>query len=109
MPKKTAPERLPTLVAERLIHWGMCIKTLRLTQKLRIQDLCARMNITHTTLRRLEKGDPGAGAGLYLHAMMVLGSLELAAPMLQAALVQPERAQFRVRLSKDTETLDDDF
>lgn len=109
MPKKTAPERLPTLVTERLAQWGNCIKTLRLTQKLRIQDLCARMQITHTTLRRLEKGDPGAGAGLYLHAMMVLGALELAAPLLPAALIQVERTQSRVRLAKKTEVPDDDF
>ena len=111
MPKKTPSERMPTLVLERLTQWGLCIKTLRHTQRLRISDLCERMSVTHSTLRRLENGDPGAGAGLYLQALMVLGALDLAAPLLPSELTQAPHVKGRVRVTMTAEEmgLDDDF
>lgn len=109
MPKKHLPgDAVPTLVAERLHAWGTCIKRLRLTQKIRVVDLCARMGITHTTLRRLEKGDPGAGAGLYLTALMILGALDYAAPPLPAHLLDLPDPNKRVRRN-DAYGADDDF
>jgi transcriptional regulator with XRE-family HTH domain len=111
MPKKSSPELTPTLVIERLVQWGLCIRTLRRAQRLRIVDLCERMSITHSTLRRLENGDPGAGAGLYLHALMVLGALEFSAPELPAALLQVNQAgtRVRVKMTNDDQGMDDDF
>ena len=109
MPKKhLLGDQVPSLVAERLRTWGICIKTLRLAQKLRVHDLCARIDVTHTTLRRLEQGDPGASAGLYLSALMVLGAIDIAAPPLPSHLVDLSSKNNRVRLSY-AEDIDHDF
>jgi transcriptional regulator with XRE-family HTH domain len=109
MPKKRLhDDEVPSLVAERLQTWGTAIRNLRLAQKIRVSDLCARMGVTHTTLRRLEKGDAGAGAGLYLSALMVLGALEIAAPLLPEHLLHVPSASRRVRTSH-AHTPDNDF
>lgn len=81
MPKKLLDKQsLPTLVAERLNVWGRCIRTQRLRQRIKSADLCERMGISQATLRRLEQGDPGAGAGIYMTALLILGVIDSAAP-----------------------------
>jgi transcriptional regulator with XRE-family HTH domain len=87
MPKKLLPpEAVPTLVLERLHMWGSCIKKQRIAQKIQANDLCRRMGISDATLRRLERGDPGAGVGIFLCALLVLGVLDQTAPTLDNAL-----------------------
>ena len=82
MPKKILPaNEVPTLVQERLTIWGKCIRKQRLAQNLQAGELCSRMGISDATLRRLENGDPGAGTGIFLTALLVLGILDLTAPM----------------------------
>ena len=99
MPRKTQPKYLaPTLVLERVSAWGLCIRNLSLQHRMRASDLCERMSITHSTLRRLENGDVGAGVGLYLNALMILGALEVATPLLPGAWTNPEGMAARVRL-----------
>ncbi|MDB5770056.1 MAG: family transcriptional regulator [Burkholderia sp.] len=107
MPKKLLrADAVPTLVLERLRVWGNCIKKQRITQKIRAEDLCSRMGISDATLRRLEKGDPGAGVGIYLSALMILGVLDETAPMPDIAL-WASNTRSRVRQSgKDG---DDDY
>lgn len=98
MPKKLAsPESWPTLVQERLTAWGKCIHTQRLRQRIAVADLSARLGISRTTLLRLEKGDPGAGAGAYLTALLALGVLDQAVPALPPALWLGDYGQ-RVKL-----------
>ncbi|WP_416048605.1 helix-turn-helix domain-containing protein [Cupriavidus basilensis] len=81
MPKKLLhAEAVPSLVAERLRTWGRCIRTQRVAQHIPAADLCARMGISDATLRRVERGDPGAGAATYLTALLILGLLDMAAP-----------------------------
>jgi transcriptional regulator with XRE-family HTH domain len=100
MPKKLTPtETWPTLVQERLRMWGRCIHTQRLRQRITVADLSARLGISRTTLLRLERGDPGAGAGAYLTALLALGVLDRAAPALSTELWHGEPGQ-RVRLSQ---------
>ena len=80
MPKKIlSAHAVPTLVQERLTIWGKCIRKQRIIQNLQAGDLCSRMGISDATLRRLEKGDPGAGTGIFLTAFLVLGILDLTA------------------------------
>lgn len=87
MPKKLLDtDSLPTLVQERLSTWGRCIHTQRLRQRITAADLCARLGISEATLRRLERGDPGAGAGTYLTALLTLGVAAEAAPPLPPPL-----------------------
>lgn len=44
MPKKISnADTWPTLVLERLLTWGKCIQTQRLQQRIKAEDLCARL------------------------------------------------------------------
>ncbi len=108
MPKKnTRSEAVPTLVQERLRAWGACIKKQRISQNIQAKDLCRRTGISDATLRRLEKGDAGAGVGIFLATLMVLGALDLAAPMLDNYLWE-SGTRSRVRPPAN-EGDDDDF
>lgn len=107
MPKKLLDATtIPTLVQERLITWGRCIHAQRLRQRMTAADLCERMSVSEATLRRLERGDPGAGAGAYLAALLILGVLNEAAPSLAPALWSdtPHR---RVKLTRQERGIDD--
>ena len=107
MPKKlSSTESWPTLVQERLTVWGRCIRTQRLRQRITVADLCDRLGIARTTLLRLEKGDPGAGAGAYVTALLVLGLVDQAMPTLPPTLWQGDVGE-RVRLTR-AEKGDDD-
>jgi transcriptional regulator with XRE-family HTH domain len=98
MPKKMLPaQAIPTLIQERLQAWGRVIRAQRTLQRLRAADLCARLEISEATLRRLERGDAGAGAGLYLMALQVLGVLDELTPSPPAVLWDAQSRQ-RVRL-----------
>jgi DNA-binding XRE family transcriptional regulator len=108
VPKKILqPEAMPTLVQERLHLWGSCIKTQRITQQIRREDLCRRMGISDSTLRRLESGDTRPSIGLYFAALYVLGMLDVVVPALPQNLWN-STGRRRVRpLAKEAE--DDDF
>lgn len=100
MPKKlTTTETCPTLVQERLRVWGKCIRTQRLHQRITVVDLTTRLGVSKTTLQRLERGDPGAGAGAYLTALLALGVIDQAAPAMPGHLWQGDFGQ-RVKLSQ---------
>lgn len=87
MPKKLlAAQSLPTLVQERLVTWGRSIRVQRLCQRLTAADLCTRIGISQATLRRMERGDGGGAAGVYLAALLVLGVMDEAAPPLAPSL-----------------------
>lgn len=107
MPKKlSSAETWPTLVQERLAVWGRTIRTQRVRQRITATDLCTRLGISRTTLRRLEEGDPGAGAGAYLTALLALGLADQATPPLPGALWQGEPGQ-RVKRSQQEKGSDD--
>jgi transcriptional regulator with XRE-family HTH domain len=100
MPKKlTTTETAPTLVLERISIWGRCIRTQRLRQRITVADLSTRLGVSKTTLLRLERGDPGAGAGAYLTALLALGVVDRAVPPLPVELWQGDFGQ-RVKLSQ---------
>lgn len=108
MPKKQLnADTLPTLVQERLTTWGRCIHTQRLRQRITAADLCERISLSEATLRRLERGDPGAGVGAYLTALLALGVADEASPALAASLWSdaPHR---RVKLSREEQAGEDD-
>lgn len=82
MPKKLTPEgAMPSLVEERLRVWGRCIRAQRITQRITTLQLADRMNISRATLQRLERGDVGASTGNYMRAFLVLGILDVVAPV----------------------------
>jgi transcriptional regulator with XRE-family HTH domain len=100
----------PTLVLDRLVVWGRCIRTQRMQQRITAADLCQRLGISPATLRRLEHGDPGAAVGAYLTALLTLGIADVATPPLPTALWQDAHGQ-RVKLSQKEKggELDDDY
>ncbi len=82
MPNKLLrQEATPLVVTERLLVWGRCIRTQRVRQGISVKELCSRIRISDATLRRLDRGDPGAGIGSYLSALQILGLLDLLAPV----------------------------
>lgn len=94
MPKKSLNANTLSYPAElRLQEWGTCIRNSRLRQRLKALDVCERVGITHTTLRRLERGDPGAGAGLYLAVFHLLGILDQVVPSVRPELLEPAANQ----------------
>lgn len=108
MPKKLLEtDALPTLVQERLSTWGRCIHTQRLRQRITAADLCERMHISEATLRRMERGDPGASAGAYLSALLILGVAHEATPPLAPSL-WCDATHRRVKLSRQERGSDDD-
>jgi DNA-binding XRE family transcriptional regulator len=110
MPKiRRTAEILPTLVVERMVTWGKLIQSLRMTQKMRAADLCERIGITHTTLRRMEHGDPGAAVGLYLAAFMVLGAMDLVAPAIDANFLLQVPADYTPRVRASGSGIPSDF
>lgn len=97
MPDKlSTTDAWPTLVRERLTIWGNGIRVQRLRQRITVADLCERLGISRTTLLRLERGEPGASAGAYIAALLVLGIVDQAAPSLPPDLWQGNVGQ-RVR------------
>ena len=84
MAKKTPAHTVaPSLVAERLQSWGMCVRKQRIAQRITARDLCDRLGISHPTLQRMERGEFTVSAGAYLAALNVLGVLEHAAPAIR--------------------------
>ena len=71
--KSYTADEVPSLIAERLQTWGQCIRKQRLTQRIQAVEMCQRLGISHPTLLRLQRGEPGVGVGLYLSAMLMLG------------------------------------
>ena len=107
MPKKIRDaQAVPTLVLERLQIWGRAIRTQRVRRRIPSADLCARMDISDATLRRIERGDPGVNAAAYLTALWVLGILDTAAPLMDASYWQASSTARASRIAQDE---DDDF
>jgi transcriptional regulator with XRE-family HTH domain len=100
---------LPTMVAERLASWGMCVRKQRINQKIRARDLCDRLGISHPTLQRMERGESTANAGTYLAALHVLGVLEYAAPGLRTDLWYMDNPLGRARPGTKNDDGDDYF
>ena len=104
--KHPATTLVPTLVAERLRVWGMCVRKQRITQGIRAFDLCARMGISQPTLQRLQRGEASVGAGVYLEALHILGVLDDCAPLPGNQLWQTANPSGRARPAMEN---DDDY
>ena len=86
MPKKLQQNRpVPTPVSQRLTMWGRAIRTQRVLRCVPADHLCARMDISDTTLRHIERGDPGVNVTAYLTALRVMGILDTAVPLIDPA------------------------
>lgn len=103
-----APAKV-TAVARRL---GRHIRTARQRRELRQEDLATQAGITVPTLRRVERGSLGTGAGAYIAVLWALGLedqlAEVADPArdLEGQTLEAARRGERVRTKK---TLNRDF
>jgi transcriptional regulator with XRE-family HTH domain len=98
MTKRARPEdTMPTLVNERLRIWGQCVRKQRVQQNITARDLCARLDISHPTLQRMERGEASVNVGLFLAAFHVLGILAITAPEPDVALWQMDSPNIRSR------------
>ena len=71
MGRKTTIQ-LPSL--QRILHGlGENIRLARLRRKLTAQQVAERAGMTRTTLRSIEKGEPGVTLGAYANVLMCLG------------------------------------
>lgn len=110
MPRKLLDnDSLPTLVQERLSMWGKCIHAQRLQQRVTSADLCERMGISENTLRRLERGDPGAGAGTYLTALLTLGMVDDLAPSIPPELAASSHRRVKKTLQERSASHDTEY
>lgn len=104
-------EALPSDVLSQLTRIGHGIKTARLRRRMTQEQLAERVDTSWHTIRRIERGKPTTGIGLYLRAMWVLGIFEevrfLADPVRdREGLILEEarrgdRARQIVKLSRD--------
>lgn len=107
MPRKLLSDQtVPTLIAERLVVWGKAIRTQRVRQRIVAADLCLRIDISRATLSRMERGDAAVSAAAYLSALLVLGILDEAMPLLSPQLWSAD-GKSRVRARQNE--ADDDY
>lgn len=97
----------PNLAARRAIReLGIDIREARLRRNIPMDVLAARAFTSRTTLRRVERGDPGVSMGVYaavLHSLGLLDGLRRSASLAHdevgrtlAGAALPERARARL-------------
>ena len=89
--KSKAVEQAPQKVREDLFHLGQAIKEGRAAKGLTQDQLAARLQISRTTLRAAEQGDPSVKAGILLTLLWALGIGPL------ASALTPHGADWTVR------------
>ena len=67
---------MPPPVARALRQLGHDLSVARRTRRWTQQDLAQRMDISVSTVRRMEDGNPGTALHTFLRALHVLGRLE---------------------------------
>ncbi|HRL20792.1 MAG TPA: hypothetical protein PLG97_03075 [Alcaligenes sp.] len=80
------------------------MRTQRVAQKVTARVFCSRIQVSESTLRRLEQGDPSIAVGTYLTALVALGLLDHVVPMPASHWIGGDPAA-RARPVKD----DDDY
>src|SRR3546814_19645248 len=81
MPRKL--KKIPVLhpnILARLKAWGRCIRLQRVRQKIKAADFCPRIEVSESTLRRIEAGDPSVNVGSYLSALNALALMDFVTP-----------------------------
>lgn len=71
-----ARRELPVRVQRGAAEIGRHLVTWRKLQNLTAEQVAERANVSRTTLRRLEHGDPGVGLDVFLGVARALGQLD---------------------------------
>ena len=88
--------RVPLRVQDHLNHWAEAIKAHRIRQRLTLAEFARMLQVSRPTVQRVEAGDPGVAAAVYVNALMSLGLGPLAIPDLDPVYREvPERKRVR--------------
>ncbi|MES1942465.1 hypothetical protein PC39_00020 [Salinisphaera sp. PC39] len=88
-------ETLPVPVSRDLAELGAALRAGRARRRETQKALAARLNISATTVRAAERGDPGVGAGIYAALAWALGL-----PGLSTGMPPADDPPMRVRSPK---------
>ena len=81
MPKKRSKSsHAPIHILEHLRWWGREIRTQRIAQRLTAVELARRIEVSHPTMGRIEKGDPAVAVSSYMFAIYSLGLTDMLTP-----------------------------
>ena len=81
MPKKRSKSsHAPIHILEQLRWWGREIRTQRIAQRLTAVELARRIEVSHPTMGRIEKGDPAVAVSSYMFAIYALGLTDMLTP-----------------------------
>lgn len=81
MPKKRSKaSHAPMHILEHLRWWGREIRIQRIAQRLTAVELARRIEVSHPTMGRIERGDPAVAVSSYLFAIYCLGLTDLLSP-----------------------------
>lgn len=106
MPKKSLTEsHIHPKVSDRILLWGQVLAAVRRKQRLSLNDMAQRVQVSQQTLVRMEKGDVTVRIATWMTVFQVLGVLDYLAPLPPAELL--DRALLPQRVRKPE--VDDDF
>jgi transcriptional regulator with XRE-family HTH domain len=97
---------LPLAVKRALAKLGEDIRNARLRRRITTTMMAERAFITRTTLRKVERGNPGVSLGIYATVLFVLGLTPRLAELADIRIdevglqLEEERLPQRVRQSK---------
>ncbi len=81
MPKKRSKSsHAPIHILEHLRWWGREIRTQRIAQRLTAVELARRIEVSHPTMGRIEKGDPAVAVSSYMFAIYALSMTDMLTP-----------------------------
>lgn len=104
--KSTFSTTLPLSVKRGLRKLGADIRAARLRRRIPMALMAERVNITRTTLTKVEKGDSGVSLGVYATVLFVLGMIDRLADLADIRqdevgfALEEERLPKRIRLPK---------
>lgn len=97
-------ESIPRPALAALREFGLNLATARLRRKESMRSWAQRLQVSVSTLRRMESGDPGVGIGVYATALwmanMSADMAQLASPQKDLGAISPEIDAIRARLER---------
>ena len=104
--KDTASSTLPIPVKRALRMLGEDIRLARLRRRIPMALMAERVNVSRTTLTKVEKGYPSVSLGVYATVLFVLGMIDRLADLADirqdevGLALDEERLPKRIRLPK---------
>lgn len=107
-----APRSVSPVTAEALEILASTIRAARLERKLTVRDLAERVGVSHPTIVKVERGDPGVAVGTVLEAATIVGvPLFAVEPDERGRYLAHKRAELALlpEAARPRRSIDDDF